>query len=1013
MAQYELNLRDYWRVLRKRKFIVIFTTVMVGLSSFIFSLSQKPEPLYKASSSVKIERVSSMSGLLVEFFTWNPSIDSLESQALIIKSHIVMEKVAKELGLIDKELSTGDIRYNNEYLNKILELTDMITTEKEGNTNIINIIAITSDPLFSQKLSNTVAEVYRRETIREINKRSTDARKFIEKRLKIMEDRLRKAENKAKEFRERKGLISFDAQASYEFKRLASLEEEYEKIEIEKKEIELIRKQLKNEKLLPEMVFQGIANESMKPIFTKLTSRLLDLRLKRDILLYDMTENNPEITDIKREMNDIIKKMEGQLIAIKMTLETKTDDIKRRIERLRSRFDALPDSELELARLERKVKVNEDIYSQLESKHQEFLIREAEKIENVNIVKPALVPTKPINPASTGTITFAGTLIGFILGVVLAFVYETLDTSIGSIEDVEKLLGIPVLGLIPYTGSNEVKEIMKKLESSNISQEVIEKNARLISHYPPKSPFSESYRSLRTNMQFLTIEEGLKIIAFTSSSAEEGKTICIINLAISIAQTGKRVLLIDADLRKPAIHKVFGLPIDPGFSQIILGSCEWENAIKTVTDILVGEIDMEDIILTPGIDNLHIITSGDIPFNPSELLLSKKTNEFISQIKDKYDVVLFDTPPVLPASDALILGGKIDGVVLVYQVGKIARGVLKRIKVQFDNVKVKIFGTILNGLRAEISPDLHEQYYKYSQYGYEEDIHENISLWSKCSKWLGRYFDKKGPKSEKPYDWTQINPWYKISAVIVTLLFLCLGLWWQNRYAGMDQAIIPKSIMPVSTGSIDGPAENKDMLIILENQDNIKEPIKNEGSKIQKVPSLRKDKPKLAEESIKPSFIPLERRPYTIRVGSFRDRSSAEKVAKDLQQMNYSANYSLVEIHGSSKFYRVFVDSFRTKKEAKDILKKIKSLKQFYSAEIAKLPYTIKLDTARTKKELIPKEKMLIKTGYSPHIVSYKSIDNSGEYFRLQIGAFSNAKEATVVSKRLQKDDIPYKVVIR
>ena len=1012
MAQYELNLRDYWRVLRKRKFIVIFTTIMVGFSSFLFSLLQQPEPLYEASSSVKIERVSSVSGLLMEFFTWNPAIDSLESHALIIKSHIRMEKVAKELGLIDKEISSEEIRHNNEYLNKVLKLTDMITTEKEGKTNVINIIATTHDPLFSQKLANTVVEIYRRETIREINKRSTEARKFIEKRLEIVEKRLKEAENRAREVRGRKGLVSFDAQVSYEFKRLASIEEEHERIEIEIKEIKSIRKQLNNKDLLPEMLFHGITNEDIKLIFTKLTARLLDLSLKRDILLYDMTENNPEIEDIERETNDIIKKLEDQLIAIETTLQRKRDDIKRRIEQLKSKFDALPEKELELARLERKVKINEDIYSQLESRHQEFLIRESEKIENVSIVMPALVPTEPINPATTGTTTLAGILIGLILGVVLAFVFETLDTSIASIEDVEKLLGIPVLGLIPYSGGQEVKEIMEKLSSSNTSQEVIEKNARIISHYPPKSPFSESYRSLRTNIQFLNIEEGLKIIAFTSSSAGEGKTICIINLAISIAQTGKKVLLIDADLRKPAINEVFGIPIGPGFSQIILGSCEWKDTIKTVTDILVGDIDMENIILTPGIDKLHIITAGDIPFTPSELLISKRTDEFISQIKDEYDVILFDTPPLLPTSDALILGRKIDGVVLVYQVGKIARGALKRVKIQLDNVKVRTLGTILNGLKAEISPDLHEQYYKYGQYGYGEDIPENVSLWSKL---LDRYFGKKKSENKRSYDETKKNPWYKVSVAIVTLLFIGLGLWWQTRNVRVDQVIrdpIPQPIMPASPESIDGAAENKDMPII-ESQGRIKAPLKKEILKTQKMPSSRKDDSKPVEESTKLSFIPLERRPYTIGVGSFRDRSSAEKVVKDLQQVDYVANYSLVKIPRSGKFYRVFVDSFRTSKEAKGILKKIKSLKQFSSAEIVKLPYTIKLDTARTKKELIPKEKMLIKTGYSPHIVSYKSIDNSGEYFRLQIGAFNNAKEATVVSKRLQEDNIPYKIVIR
>jgi capsular exopolysaccharide synthesis family protein len=338
------------------------------------------------------------------------------------------------------------------------------------------------------------------------------------------------------------------------------------------------------------------------------------------------------------------------------------------------------------------------------------LIKRAGQIQEVSIVRPALKPTGPINPPSTLPTGVAGVIVGGILGLVFAFIMETLDTSLGTIEDVEELLGTAVLGLVPYIDPRILQASIESRGLVGPSAEVVERNARLVTHFDPKSGLAESYRTLRTNIQFLLLEKHIKTLILTSSMPGEGKTTTTANLAMTFAQAGMRVLLIDADMRRAMQHNLFGLDKEPGLSDVILGNYEWPETIRTVADIIVGSMGMEAIMLTPGMDNLHIMTAGTTPPNPSELLGSQRMTDFIAQVREAYDLVMFDTPPVLQVSDATILGSKVEGLVLVYQVGKIARGSLMRSKKQLDHVKANILGTILNGLRPEMGD--------YGDYGY-------------------------------------------------------------------------------------------------------------------------------------------------------------------------------------------------------------------------------------------------------------------------------------------------------
>jgi Mrp family chromosome partitioning ATPase len=235
----------------------------------------------------------------------------------------------------------------------------------------------------------------------------------------------------------------------------------------------------------------------------------------------------------------------------------------------------------------------------------------------------------------------------------------------------------------------------------------------LVSLFDPQSPLAEGYRSLRTNIQFAGMAQGQRVLAFVSAGAQEGKSTSAVNLAIALAQDGKRVLLVDADLRKPTIHERLGLEQVPGLSEVLLGTTHYTEAIRTVTDLMLGALGVEQVVNAPGIDNLNILPSGKRPDNPAEFMNSPRLNELIEVVRKEYDITIFDCPPILPVTDGVTLGSKVDGVVMVYQVGRVGRNALKRAKTLLENARAKVVGIVLSNVSAELAPDYEAYRYSY------------------------------------------------------------------------------------------------------------------------------------------------------------------------------------------------------------------------------------------------------------------------------------------------------------
>jgi Mrp family chromosome partitioning ATPase/uncharacterized protein involved in exopolysaccharide biosynthesis len=428
-------------------------------------------------------------------------------------------------------------------------------------------------------------------------------------------------------------------------------------------------------------------------------NQIYELEKKRDDMLTRFTEKHPEIVQLEQQITE----MKGAL-------------------------KTLPKEEFEYGILKRDVTINETLYTNLKQKLPEAQIKEAEKVDNVLIVNPAIAPRKPSYPDERKNYA-AAAILGLVLGVAMALVTENIDTSIGRVEDIENFIKVSVLGVVPFCsrkddrarghkrwfGGGRSKSAKKKDGECDILISALDKSSRSI--------FLEAFRILSVNIQVL-FGKGEKIknkaILITSCNPEEGKSIVSCNLSMIMAQMGYRTLLIDADSRRANVHKIFGLKTkDNGLLDVLSGKVEFDAAVRTATDIMLGETDAGKVIDRPWLNNLNILTAGATFPNPANLFNSGKMDELLSYCKKRYDLVIFDTSPVLAVSEPSILMPKVDGVLLVYKAGSTSRLALRRAKMQIESIKGPdaLSGVILNNVMPEVGID---NYYYYNKRYYGE-----------------------------------------------------------------------------------------------------------------------------------------------------------------------------------------------------------------------------------------------------------------------------------------------------
>ncbi len=367
----------------------------------------------------------------------------------------------------------------------------------------------------------------------------------------------------------------------------------------------------------------------------------------------------------------------GRVSGLKTSLEKEIASVQDDIARAQGALAGNPD-DAQRQRLETSLAQYRTTLSSLANNYNQIRIAEAQATNNVVIAKPAVVPLSPVRPRTMTNVLLA-LIVGGMLAVGAAFLVEYLDDTVKSPDDVTRVTGLSTLGAIAR---------MKDTGSQR----------QLISWSQTKAPETEAYRTLRTNIQFSSVDKPIRTLLLTSSGPSEGKSTTAANLAVVMAQTGQKVILVDADLRRPVIHKVFGVP----------------NNVGTTTALLAGQdVDLAAYLQPTEIEDLRVLTSGPIPPNPSELLGSHRMAHLIEQLSQLADLVIFDTPPVLVVTDASVLGRQVDGVLLVADAGGTREQALAQTVDELRKTGVNILGIALNRLDSRSRGYYYYYYYYY------------------------------------------------------------------------------------------------------------------------------------------------------------------------------------------------------------------------------------------------------------------------------------------------------------
>ncbi len=731
----EIKLRDYYRIIVRhiRLIIIIFVLVMVAT---IYYTARAPR-IYESNGKILLE-LNKQTDLF--FSTGGFGRNDLNNQMEVIKSPSVMESAVERLKRSQDAENFPILSTDN----PSSTLAEGIEVSAEREVDIVDISFKSTNPSEAQAAVNAVMDSYQDESLKYARAEVTNVREFLEKQLDVTSKKLAISEEDLRAYK----IVNEVFALSEETKEMITNMVEFEaQLSSAKTELQIVEKKLSYLKDELTKIDEALGEEMASissPVSEQLRQKLIENESQLAIFLTKKgyTENHPQLVSLRTEIDNIKRQMKTEIdkilevnkysfnpldrrqelfidiISTEVEFQTataKVSGLETVVEEYSVKMSGLPDAELELARLERSKAINEQVYSMLITRYEEAKISEEGKLSNIRIINYASVPKSPVSPKVKMNILI-GLLLGLGLGIGVAFLLESLNTKINNLSDVERYVKLPILGTIPdiplddkqlsnieeRMGKEKDKDIIKEL--TTVQRQMV---ARLVPHYSPKSPIAEAYRTFRTNVVSLPakVSGGGRIFLVTSSGPKEGKSTSSSNLAITLSQMKSKTVLIDCDMRRPMIHNLVMVSRENGLSRYL------------TTD----DIDIHDIIKPSGLDNLDIITAGHVPPNPSELLSSKKMDELFAKLREEYDYIIVDSPPIIAVTDALILSKKVDQLVLVIRVNSTEREIIEQAKNLLKNIDVRVAGVVVNGVEVKKYYSGYKYYYYYYYYYYADD----------------------------------------------------------------------------------------------------------------------------------------------------------------------------------------------------------------------------------------------------------------------------------------------------
>ena len=729
MDEKEIHLRDYLRVIVKRKGTVLtfflITLIVVVIASFTAT------PMYRATTSVLIEKNTSDS--LTSRYRYTPyDPEFLETQYQLIKSAAVVGKVVKNLEsekiydtffaekekkdsyidavlsfisdqfikfkemigigklfsssqeIVSKKISDGI----NLPLTKAQKLENIIeagiSVEPVANSRVVKIGYMSDNPAIAMKVVNSIARAYIDELVEMQMEVAGYSIKWMRKKSETQRVKLEESEKALQAYKKKYDIITVENRLAMLPEKLSELSKNLTQAETKKQKLAAVVSQinhLKNKSL--DTIPAIIQNASVESI----NAKILVSEQKISELSKKYGPKHPKMITAVNELKGLQKKKYKALRTAVETIKNEYSlaksnvrDLKQLLDQTKFQAERFGEKSIQLGILQRKVDTNRYLYDALVKKIKEKGITERSQTVNVWVIQKAQLPRFPATPRKKRNILL-GIILGLFGGIGLAFFFEYLDNTVKTPEDVEEKFDIPVISTI---------DLFKKKEET-IVQNVLKDASSII---------SESFKSLRTSVFLSSADKPPASILITSMIPGEGKSSIAACLAASIAKTGKRTLLIDADMRRPVQHKNFNVDNKSGLSSLLAGAIEKEDSIQS------------DVI-----ENMDLITAGPIPPNPSELLNSKKMKDMLGLFASSYDMILIDSPPLASVTDPVIVSQNVDGVIIVTWAGKTTYEILGKGLKKLTEVKAPLTGLVLNRFSAKKTG----YYYNYGDYYYSSE----------------------------------------------------------------------------------------------------------------------------------------------------------------------------------------------------------------------------------------------------------------------------------------------------
>jgi len=725
--QESANLLNYWRLLRKRRwtilvvFAVLFTVVLLG--------TLKETRIYRAGALLEIEKENPNILTVQELFEMESVSDTyLETQYRVLESDTVARQVIGQLRLdlmpefnpkaarnvsAEGGFNGGTPPPDPDAVEVALsKFHDRLAVEPVKLSRLVSVRFESQDPQLAAQVVNSIAQADIEENLRVRWDATQKASAWMTEQLQDLKARLEKSENQLQEYAQSNGLIYLEdekgATENIADERLRQLQEELTQAQAARYEKESLYRLVRSGDL------DSLPGISDNKLIEDLTDQLADVERQKAQLETTFTADYPKVQELQNQEDKINAVIARER---RRAADQLTNDYQAAVRRealVQQAFQAQQNDANEIAArsvqyniLKREVDTNRQLYEGLLERLKEAGVSAGLKESNIRVVDAAVPPRKPTRPNLPLNLSLAAVM-GLGLGVGAAFLQEHLDNSIKSSEDVERYLNLPALALIPavesLNGHGRGPGNSPDFAHANGGNGRIDIGAkswhRIAGGVEPPAALAEAFRGLRTSVLLSTADRPPRTLLISSSRPSEGKTTISINLAISLAQLKRRVLLIDGDMRRPSVRKAFELGNGLGLVSYLTGQQDWRAAV-----------------LPTGVGNLDALVCGPVPPNPAELLSSDRMRSLLDQAREEYQFILVDSPPLLNVSDARILARLTEGVILVVKGGATPRELAQRAQSYAQDVGANVIGAVLNNLDVRSGDDYYYRYYRYDYYG--------------------------------------------------------------------------------------------------------------------------------------------------------------------------------------------------------------------------------------------------------------------------------------------------------